>query len=143
MSKCSPSNLNLPKLHSWRYHLIPSIRLFGAVNGFTSETYELLHKTNVKQPYRMTNKRLVNTQMQAIVRHQNIFATFISKLRSHSCHNNIYHGITSKKPKKQLTQHTINQVVDQLKNTQELNNLWIHGFENLKSCIYDYFQDVE
>ncbi|CAB4444478.1 unnamed protein product [Rhizophagus irregularis] len=31
--------------------------------------------------------------MQAIVRHQNIFATFISKLRSHSCHNNIYHDI--------------------------------------------------
>ena len=53
MSKFSRSNLNLPKLHSWRYHLIPSIRQFGAVNGFTSETYELLHKTNVKQPYRI------------------------------------------------------------------------------------------
>ncbi|RGB22249.1 hypothetical protein C1646_776410 [Rhizophagus diaphanus] len=91
----------------------------------------------------MTNKRLVNTQMQAIVRRQNIFVTFISKLRSHPCRNSIYHGITSKKPKMQLTQHTINQVVDQLKNTQDLNNLWIHGFENLKSCIYDYFQDVE
>ena len=59
--------MNLPKLHSWRYHLIPSIRQFGAVNGFTNETYELLHKTNVKQPYCMTNKRQVNTQMQSIV----------------------------------------------------------------------------
>ena len=67
MSKFSPSNLKLPKLHSWRFHLIPSIRQFGAVNGFTSETYELLHKTNVKQPYRMTNKRHVNKQMQGIV----------------------------------------------------------------------------
>lgn len=67
MAKFSPSNLNLPKLHSWRYHLILSIRQFGAVNGFTSETYELLHKTNVKQPYRMTNKHCINTQMQAIV----------------------------------------------------------------------------
>lgn len=67
MSKFSRSNLNLPKLYSWCYHLIPSIRQFGAINGFTSETYELLHKTNVKQPYRMTNKCHVNTQMQAIV----------------------------------------------------------------------------
>jgi hypothetical protein len=42
-----------------------------------------------------------------------------------------------------MTQHTINQVVDQLKNMQDLNNLWMRGFKNLKSCIYDYFQDVE
>ncbi|CAB4480045.1 unnamed protein product [Rhizophagus irregularis] len=42
-----------------------------------------------------------------------------------------------------MTQHTINQIIDQLKNTQDLNDLWIHGFEKLKSCIYDYFQDVE
>ena len=67
MSKFSPSNLNLLKLHSWRYHLIPSIHQFGAINRFTSETYKLLHKTNVKQPYRMTNKCHINTQMQATV----------------------------------------------------------------------------
>jgi len=67
MSDFSPSNLNLPKLYSWRFHLIPSIYQFGAVNGFTSETYELLHKTNVKQLYRMTNKHHVNTQMQSTV----------------------------------------------------------------------------
>ena len=67
MSKFSPSNLNLPKLHSWVFYLISSICQFGAVNGFTSETYELLHKTNVKQPYRITNKCQVNTQIQSIV----------------------------------------------------------------------------
>ena len=43
-----------------------------------------------------------------------------------------------------MTQHTINQVIDQLKNTQDnSNDLWICGFEKLKICIYDYFQDVE
>ena len=42
-----------------------------------------------------------------------------------------------------MTQHTINQVLDQLKNAQDLNCLWIRGFENLKSCIYDYLQDIE
>ncbi|CAG8582324.1 8262_t:CDS:2, partial [Gigaspora rosea] len=40
---------------------------FGAINGFTSKTYELLHKSNVKQPYRMTNKHNINTQMQEII----------------------------------------------------------------------------
>ena len=72
--------------------------------------------------------------------------SFISKLRSQSYHNRTYHGITSKKPKKRITQYTINQVLDQLKNTQDSslnNNLWILGFEKLKLCIYDYFQDVE
>ena len=73
MSDFSPSNLNLPKLHSCRYHLILLIYQFGSVNGFTSETYELLHKTNVKQPYCMTNKRHVNKQMQLIVRNFNSF----------------------------------------------------------------------
>ncbi|UZO29298.1 uncharacterized protein OCT59_022777 [Rhizophagus irregularis] len=79
MSRFSRSNLNLPKLHSWRFHLIPSIYQFEAVSGFTSETYELLHKTNVKQPYRITNKHHINKQMQSIVRRQNIM-TLISKL---------------------------------------------------------------
>ncbi|RIB05294.1 hypothetical protein C2G38_2047708 [Gigaspora rosea] len=67
MSNFSPSKLNLPKLHSWRFHLILSIHQFGAINGFTSEIYELLHKTNVKQPYHNTNKRHINVQMQATV----------------------------------------------------------------------------
>jgi hypothetical protein len=42
-----------------------------------------------------------------------------------------------------MTQHTINQIIDQLKNTQDLNNLWMCGFEKLKFCIYDYLQDIE
>ena len=49
--KMSPSELKLPKLHSWVYHIIDSIRSFGAVNGYTTETYESLHKEYVKNPY--------------------------------------------------------------------------------------------
>ena len=40
-----------------------------------------------------------------------------------------------------MTQHTINNQL--LENTQNLNDLWVHGFEKLKPCIYDYFQNVE
>ncbi|GET64361.1 hypothetical protein GLOIN_2v1762814 [Rhizophagus irregularis DAOM 181602=DAOM 197198] len=45
----SPSELKLPKLHSWAYHIIDSIRSFGAVNGYTTETYESLHKEYIRR----------------------------------------------------------------------------------------------
>ena len=59
----SPFNLKLPKLHSWIYHIIDSIRSYGAVNGYTTETYESLHKDFVKIPYRISNKKNVETQL--------------------------------------------------------------------------------
>ena len=77
------------------------------------------------------------------VRRQDIFMTLVSKLQSRSCKNKHYCGIVSKKFIHKMTLHTIYQTIDQLKNTQSSNNLWVCGFEKLKSCIYDYFQDVE
>lgn len=59
----SPSNLKLPKLHSWVYHIIDSIRSYGAINGYTTETYESLHKYFVKIPYRISNKKDVEPQL--------------------------------------------------------------------------------
>jgi hypothetical protein len=61
--KYSPSELRLPKLHNWRYHVIPTIKEYGAINGFTTETYESLHKDSVKKPYRASNKRQATDQM--------------------------------------------------------------------------------
>jgi hypothetical protein len=59
----SPSELKLPKLHSWIYHIINSIRLYGAVNGYTTKTYESLHKDFVKIPYKLSNKKNIETQL--------------------------------------------------------------------------------
>lgn len=61
--KYSPSELRLPKLHNWCYHVIPTIKEYGAINGFTTETYESLHKDAVKKPYRASNKRQATDQM--------------------------------------------------------------------------------
>ena len=36
----SSSDLKLSKLHSWIYHIIDFIRMYGAINGYTTETYE-------------------------------------------------------------------------------------------------------
>ncbi|RHZ48914.1 hypothetical protein Glove_536g14 [Diversispora epigaea] len=57
------SGLKFPKLHSWKYHIINTIWKYGAINGYTTETYESLHKTYVKIPYRLSNKRDVKTQI--------------------------------------------------------------------------------
>lgn len=63
----SPSELKLPKLHSWIYHTIDSIRSFGAINGYTTETYESLHKEYIKIPYRLSNKKDVEIQIMKTV----------------------------------------------------------------------------
>src|SRR5438874_13104704 len=56
-------SLQNSKLHILRYHVIPLIQLYGSTNGMSMETYETLHKINVKNPYRMTNKRNYVPQM--------------------------------------------------------------------------------
>ena len=53
----------MPKLHNWHYYIITSIKEYGAINGFTIETYETLHKDAVKKPYRVSNKRQLMDQM--------------------------------------------------------------------------------
>ncbi|GES83525.1 hypothetical protein GLOIN_2v1783703 [Rhizophagus clarus] len=68
----SPSNLKLPKLHSWVYHIIDSIRSYGAINGYTTETYESLHKYFVKIPYRISNKKDVKPQLLRTIKRQAI-----------------------------------------------------------------------
>jgi len=75
--KYSPSELRLPKLHNWCYHIIPTIKEYGAINGFTTETYESLHKDSVKKPYRASNKRKATDQMIKTV---NIFILYISHI---------------------------------------------------------------
>jgi len=59
-SNYSASHCKIPKLHVLRYHVIPSIQLYGSINGMSTETYETLHKNNVKNPYRMTNKKTMS-----------------------------------------------------------------------------------
>ena len=68
----SKSDLQLPKLHTFLHHIIPSIRKYGAPIGFSTETYESLHKKFVKQPYRYSNKRNPDIQMIMLVSLNNI-----------------------------------------------------------------------
>ncbi|RHZ68093.1 hypothetical protein Glove_297g1 [Diversispora epigaea] len=43
-SQYSASNLQLPKLHIWLAHTGEVIKEFGSLNGYSTDTYETLHK---------------------------------------------------------------------------------------------------
>ncbi|RHZ87043.1 hypothetical protein Glove_41g30 [Diversispora epigaea] len=76
LSEVYISNFHLKflKLHSWIYHIVDTIREYGAINGYTTETYESLHKTYVKIPYRLSNKKEVEKQIM-----ENIYSSVTLK----------------------------------------------------------------
>jgi hypothetical protein len=59
--------------------VVPSIRLYGSMNGMSTETYETLHKSNVKNPYRMTNKKDYVQQMLKTVRNVMILSILVEE----------------------------------------------------------------
>ncbi|RHZ82833.1 hypothetical protein Glove_103g124 [Diversispora epigaea] len=75
----SKSELQFPKLHSWVFHIYSSIREFGVINGYTTETYESLHKDYVKKPYKLTNKKEIEKQIMKIIRRKAIITESSSK----------------------------------------------------------------
>ncbi|RHZ87029.1 hypothetical protein Glove_41g64 [Diversispora epigaea] len=75
----SKSELQFPKLHSWVFHICSSIREFGVINWYTTETYESLHKDYVKKPYKLTNKKEIEKQIMKIIRHKAIITESFSK----------------------------------------------------------------
>ncbi|PKC61287.1 hypothetical protein RhiirA1_466766 [Rhizophagus irregularis] len=79
-------NLQLPKLHMWRYHTIHTIKRYRSLNGLATDTYETLHKNWVKNPYKMTNKKNVLDQMLKTIHRQeiitNVKKTHVSKLET-------------------------------------------------------------
>ncbi|RHZ88667.1 hypothetical protein Glove_21g121 [Diversispora epigaea] len=76
----SRSNLKFPKLHSWIYHIVDTIREHRAINGYTTETYESLHKTYVKIPYRLSNKKNVEKQIMENKTKTPVAFTYTAKL---------------------------------------------------------------
>ncbi|CAB4438482.1 unnamed protein product [Rhizophagus irregularis] len=66
------TEMRYPKLHNWCYHIVASVREYGAINGFSTDTYESLHKYYVKIPYRMSNRRDAISQIVKTIRHDSI-----------------------------------------------------------------------
>ncbi|RHZ64626.1 hypothetical protein Glove_321g66 [Diversispora epigaea] len=49
------------------FHIVDTIREYGTINGYTTETYESLHKSYVKAPYRLNNKKGIEEQIMKTI----------------------------------------------------------------------------
>ncbi|RHZ77398.1 hypothetical protein Glove_180g5 [Diversispora epigaea] len=61
------SKLQFSKLHSWVFYICSSIREFGTINRYITETYESLHKNYIKKSYKLTNKKEIEKQIMKIL----------------------------------------------------------------------------
>ncbi|RHZ63860.1 hypothetical protein Glove_327g14 [Diversispora epigaea] len=57
------SKIKFPKFYLWIFHIVDTIWEYRAINGYITETYESLHKSYVKTPYRLSNKKDVEKQI--------------------------------------------------------------------------------
>ncbi|KAF0528486.1 hypothetical protein F8M41_013112 [Gigaspora margarita] len=63
----SASKLKFPKLHSWIYYTTDLIKKYSCLNGFSTETYESLHKDFVKTLYYLSNKQNIEDQIMKMM----------------------------------------------------------------------------
>ncbi|RHZ70976.1 hypothetical protein Glove_264g3 [Diversispora epigaea] len=88
-SQYSVSNLQLPKLHVWLTHTEEVIKEFGSLNGYSTDTYETLHKFYVKNPYNRTNKRNALKQISIMISRKNILKSIWKPKKKKKNFNNI------------------------------------------------------
>ncbi|GES72510.1 hypothetical protein GLOIN_2v1803493 [Rhizophagus clarus] len=120
----SSSSCKIPKLHVLRYHVVSSIRLYGSMNGMLMETYKILHKSNIKNLYRMINKEeLCST---------NVKYTAKSKFRRSSGFRNL------------LWEFNVNEIetkVSQINQDNDIHHLYKEGFDNLCTGFEEFFTE--
>ncbi|RHZ47603.1 hypothetical protein Glove_575g51 [Diversispora epigaea] len=126
----SNSHLKFPKLHSWIYHIVDTIREYGAINGYTTETYESLHKTYVKIPYRLSNKKEVEKQIMENIRRRAI----VSRNRVGKTKTPMAFVYTAKLFDFDLSE----SMIEQNKKDLNLDKKMIKGFEKFIDCLKVY-----
>ncbi|KAF0507839.1 zn-finger domain-containing protein [Gigaspora margarita] len=73
------SKLKFSKLYSWVYHTTDLIKKYGCLNGFSTKTYESLHKDFVKTPYYLSNKQNIEDQIMKMDQRQAIASKLLSR----------------------------------------------------------------
>ncbi|RHZ78923.1 hypothetical protein Glove_154g23 [Diversispora epigaea] len=126
----SRSKLKFPKFHSWIYHIFKSIRQFGIINGYTTETYESLHKNFVKIPYRMSNKKNVEDQIMKTLKRQDIINVINKKQKKKKSTKLL--NFSSKLFETKLTEANI--YFCEKMNDQNINDNMIKEVKNIKEC---------
>ncbi|RHZ71093.1 hypothetical protein Glove_262g1 [Diversispora epigaea] len=131
----SKSELQFPKLHSWVFHICSSIHEFGAINGYTTETYESPHKDYVKKPYKLTNKKEIEKQIMKIIRRKAIITESSSK--------EISKTLIALKYSKKLYKFCIQNVEIYIQtkiNDPDLEKEMKFGFEKFLECLDIYLK---
>ncbi|RHZ50763.1 hypothetical protein Glove_492g3 [Diversispora epigaea] len=126
----SNSHLKFPKLHSWIYHIVDTIREYRAINRYTTETYESLHKTYMKIPYRLSNKKEVEKQIMENIRRRAI----VSRNRVGKTKTPMAFVYTAKLFDFDLSE----SMIEQNKIDLNLDKKMIKGFEKFIDCLKVY-----
>ncbi|RHZ77431.1 hypothetical protein Glove_178g11 [Diversispora epigaea] len=134
--KKSDSKMKFPKFHLWIFHIVDTIREYGAINGYTTETYESLHKSYVKTPYRLSNKKGIEEQIMKTIRRKAIIKRRVTEELHKTPTALIY---TSKLFEFKLLEASI--FFEQQKKNPDLTENMIKGFAKFHECL-DLFFDM-
>ncbi|RHZ88118.1 hypothetical protein Glove_26g229 [Diversispora epigaea] len=133
---CS-SGMKMPKLHSWIYHIVDAIRDFGTINGYTTEIYESLHKTYVKIPYHLSNKKDVEMQIMKNIRRRAMI------LRNQVKETKTPRALTYTAKLFIINFSNITELCNQQKNNLNINETMRKGFKEFQNCLYEYLSKLK
>ncbi|PKY55433.1 hypothetical protein RhiirA4_427506 [Rhizophagus irregularis] len=134
------TEMKYPKLHNWYFHIVDAIREYGAINGFTTESYELLHKFCVKIPYRMTNRNNVTPQIINMVRRDSIL-NYLRKITTSSTRKR--QTLTLRNIEGSFTLSNFYEFVNTYKITHHLAPEAEKAFDVLINSLNEYFDLIE
>ncbi|RHZ49858.1 hypothetical protein Glove_510g36 [Diversispora epigaea] len=134
----SRSKLKFSKFHLWIYHIFELIRQFGIINGYTTKTYESLHKDFVKIPYRMSNKKNVEDQIMKTLKRQDIINVINKKQKKKKPTKLL--NFSSKLFETKLTEANI--YFCEKMNDPNINDNIIKGFNQFLECFNDFLDNI-
>ncbi|RHZ45890.1 hypothetical protein Glove_645g20 [Diversispora epigaea] len=111
---------------------------FGIINGYTTETYESLHKDFVKIPYRMSNKKNMEDQIMKTLKRQDIINVINKKQKKKKPIKLL--NFSSKLFETKLTEANI--YFCEKMNDPNINDNMIKGFNQFLECFDDFLDNI-
>ncbi|RHZ78766.1 hypothetical protein Glove_156g75 [Diversispora epigaea] len=109
-------------------------KFLESINGYTTETYESLHKSYVKTPYRLSNKKGIEEQIMKTIRRKAIIKRRVTEELHKTPTALIY---TSKLFEFKLLEASI--FFEQQKKNLDLTENMIKGFAKFLECLDSFF----
>ncbi|PKB92386.1 hypothetical protein RhiirA5_444893, partial [Rhizophagus irregularis] len=141
-SPIADTEMKFPKFHIWYYHMINTIREYGAINGSTTETYESLHKFCIKIPYRMSNRQNATSQIINTVRHDSIL-NYLKRITSSTSAKKHRQTLTLSGIKESFLLSDFNEFINEYKVTYHLAQEDEKAFDVLIEALNQYFDLIE